>query len=254
MILHRRQDREKLAPMRKSVLVLVAAAGVAVGAFPALAATTHEVAVGEDNSFTPAQVSIAVGDSVHWTRGGPGNAHNIKFDDGSFTEPPKPTPGPIDVTRTFTQAGTFHYRCALHTSLTGTVVVGDGGGPTTTTTTTTTPTPTPTPTPGGGESAPAAAEASGLVVRKVVKAGRVRGSLRAGPAGARLTVRVRVAGRIVGTSSRELASAGTTTFAVKLNRSARRRLARSGRLKVAVIAQVTSGDTVATQARTARLR
>ena len=249
--------------MRKGVLAVAAVAGVATGALPALAQSTHSVTIA-DFSFTPKTVSVAVNDTVRWTSGGTGANHSVVFqaDGTSFSQPSPADNGPHDVSYTFKNDATVAYVCGVHgQSMSGTIVVGTGGTTTTgttttgttTTTTTTTMTTTTTTTPPPTEEA-LVAEAAGLTLKRRIREGRVRGTLRAGPQGARLTVRVRRAGRIAGTASRTLAEAGTVAFAVRLNRAARRQLARTGRLKVAVRADVKIGDSSTFVSRTARLR
>ena len=235
--------------MRKLVLTFLALAGLAAGALPALGASDHAVAV-KDFAFDARTITIATGDTVVWNDAAT-YAHNVKFDDG-FTEPAVPSTTGWPVRRTFTAPGTYAYHCEAHVAssdMRGTVVVRDQ---TTTTTTTADPAPTPTVTPAPTSSP--AAHAKGLVVRRAVKAGRVRGHVDAGPAGARLTVRVRFAGRAVGTGSRQVLAAGPVAFAVRLSAPARRRLARRGSLGVRVRAEVRSDDTVAVQSRVVRLR
>jgi plastocyanin len=260
--LHPATGPEKLARVRKLVLIALSAAGVAAGALPALGAT-QDVAV-KDDSYAPQAVNITVGDSVTWANEGT-HPHNVRFaDDGSgqgWTNGPVSN-GAWTATHRFDHVGSFAYFCDQHgIAMSGTVNVAAPATTTTaTTTTTTTPTtttpaatttPTPAPEP---VAVPASAEASDLVVRKTLKAGRLRGSLRAGPAGAKLVVRVRYAGKIVGSTTRGVTHAGTHAFSVRLGAAARRRLARAKRLKVAVRADVSIGDSIALQVRTARLR
>jgi plastocyanin len=110
------------------------AGGIAAGAVvPALAgdrtmaaeATDFTVNATPSNQFTPATVTIAVGDKVIWKN--TGGTHNVSFNDGSYKQPPQPAPPQGWVTpveRTFTTAGSFAYICDLHgPSMSGRVVV-----------------------------------------------------------------------------------------------------------------------------------
>ena len=88
----------------------------------------------EDFSFSPATVTVEVGDSVTWSNAD-ATAHTATAGDGSFdTE----SIGPGETsTITFDTAGSYAYVCAIHPTMTGTVVVeaaaapaptDDGGG------------------------------------------------------------------------------------------------------------------------------
>lgn len=72
-----------------------------------------------DFAFEPAQVSIAAGSEVTWSHAGRA-PHTVTFDDGTDS-------GQLDggdtYSRTFAQAGTYDYHCAIHPTMTGTVTV-----------------------------------------------------------------------------------------------------------------------------------
>jgi plastocyanin len=86
-------------------------------------------------SFTPANLTISVGDTVRWTWGSSG--HNVVSGtggtaDGKFCSPSDSgcanaplSNGGTTYEHTFTQAGTFPYFCAAHVSfgMTGTIKV-----------------------------------------------------------------------------------------------------------------------------------
>jgi plastocyanin len=72
--------------------------------------TTHDVTV-TNFSFTPATLTITVGDTVRWTNV-LGN-HNVVADDNSFTSGPV-APAPWEYTHVFTTNGNNPYYCALH--------------------------------------------------------------------------------------------------------------------------------------------
>jgi plastocyanin len=102
----------------------------------ARASASASVSIG-DNFYSPASVSIGVGDTVTWANNGQAQhsatADNGSFDTGVFG------PG-VRRSNTFTQAGTFSYYCTVHgQAQSGTVRVlaasggggsGGGGGPT----------------------------------------------------------------------------------------------------------------------------
>ncbi|KQV74084.1 hypothetical protein ASC61_03150 [Aeromicrobium sp. Root344] len=122
------------------------------------AAVTKQVMI-ENYKFTPASLTVAVGDTVKWTNmdtaphtvtvtSGP-----VKFNSGNLSKGQS-------FSYTFKTPGTYSYYCAVHPDMTAKVTVtGSGTTPTPTPTTPTpkpTDTPTPTPTPtmppmGGGD-------------------------------------------------------------------------------------------------------
>jgi plastocyanin len=100
-------------------LALASAAGAAV----------HEVNVGPPNSFDPADITIAVGDTVRFNRFG---FHTVVEDGGAWSSPPPDswltfTPPP------FNTPGVVEYYCSLHstaggTTMNGIIRVQEGGG------------------------------------------------------------------------------------------------------------------------------
>jgi LPXTG-motif cell wall-anchored protein len=81
-----------------------------------------------DFEFSPASVTVNVGDTVTWTNEGP-TLHTATANDGSFDT------GNLDAgdsaSHTFNEAGSFAYICTPHPFMKGTVVVqaaGSGGG------------------------------------------------------------------------------------------------------------------------------
>ncbi len=109
--------------------------GVAViGAGIALAAD-HAVAI-SGFSFSPAQITIAVGDTITWTNSD-AQAHTASADDGAWDAGPLLGNGGTRSV-TFEQAGTFPYHCDIHPTMTGTVTVQGATAPATDTGTSTT--------------------------------------------------------------------------------------------------------------------
>jgi hypothetical protein len=97
-----------------------------------------------DFKFTPASLTIHVGDTITWVNNGP-SEHSATANNGSFNT------GLLkkgaSASHTFTTAGTFTYFCSVHPFMHGTVVVLANAASTTppsSTTTTTTPSSTST--------------------------------------------------------------------------------------------------------------
>jgi plastocyanin len=86
-----------------------------------------------DFLFSPASVTVAVGDTVTWHNSGQAT-HNATADDGSF-KTPNLNPGQ-SASHRFSTAGTFTYVCTIHPNMHGTIRVlsatgsasGGGGG------------------------------------------------------------------------------------------------------------------------------
>jgi plastocyanin len=95
------------------------------GAAPTAAATTQITIM--NYAFSPANVTIDVGDTVVWTNHDTA-PHNVVISDGpvKFTSPTLNTGDTF--TYTFTVAGTYDYYCSIHPDMKASVtVVGDGG-------------------------------------------------------------------------------------------------------------------------------
>jgi plastocyanin len=72
-------------------------------------------------SYSPASVTVSVGDTVTWTNSD-AQAHTATADDASWDTGPIAGSGGTDSV-TFATAGTFPYHCAIHPQMTGTVTV-----------------------------------------------------------------------------------------------------------------------------------
>jgi LPXTG-motif cell wall-anchored protein len=146
--LHKRHHRHVDAHARSYAATVKLAGGAlgAGGAFSSLAppeaahAADDTLVTIADFQFTPATITIHVGDTVTWTNHGP-SAHTATANNGSFNT------GVLQkghsASHTFTTAGTFTYICEIHPFMHGTVVVlANTVSTTTTPKTTTTPTTT----------------------------------------------------------------------------------------------------------------
>jgi plastocyanin len=87
------------------LLALVAAPAVADGPSPTIVATT-------DDEFFPSTLTVLPGTTVNFENRG--LAHNVKFEDGAFEQPPDPQPTPWRVWRKFDSVGEYRFFCELH--------------------------------------------------------------------------------------------------------------------------------------------
>ena len=80
-----------------------------------------------DSGYVPANISITVGQTVHWSNQGT-TTHTVTSDNGVFDSgtlsPPvgSTTPGGT-YSLAFANAGTYGYHCTLHPNMTGTITV-----------------------------------------------------------------------------------------------------------------------------------
>lgn len=73
-----------------------------------------------DNFFAPAVSPMSVGATITWTWRG-GNGHNVTFEDAQGSSATQTTG---THSRTFPVAGSFRYRCTIHSSDFSTGMVG----------------------------------------------------------------------------------------------------------------------------------
>ncbi len=111
-------DRRRLVALAGgSALVIVIGAGTALAADRSVAISGF--------TFSPRTVTVNVGDTVTWTNSD-AQAHTATSGSAWST-------GDIgngeSASITFSTAGTFDYICAIHPTMTGTVVVSAGGAP-----------------------------------------------------------------------------------------------------------------------------
>lgn len=112
-------------PMFKRRVAMVAVLALSVGACGN--GDDDEVSEGaagavtvENTSFQPSSVSVQAGDTVTWTFKDAFD-HTVTADDKSFDSGGKADGDTFE--HTFPTAGTFTYKCTIHTSMTGTVTV-----------------------------------------------------------------------------------------------------------------------------------
>jgi len=103
------------------------AAAAAIGPAPAASAGGHRVMI-HDYAYSPASLTLAVGDSVTWTNMDPA-PHDVTVTRGpaSFQSPLLSTGQ--SWTHTFTVAGPYTYICSVHPDMQASVAVAAPGSP-----------------------------------------------------------------------------------------------------------------------------
>jgi plastocyanin len=87
---------------------------------PSAFAVTHIVTVG-DNFFSPANLTIQVGDTVEWRNAAGGMSHDVTANNGSFASV---TATSFTFSQTFNTAGSISYFCTVHPNqMTGVITV-----------------------------------------------------------------------------------------------------------------------------------
>ena len=72
-----------------------------------------------NGAFNPSILTISIGDTVTWTL--TNGTHTVVSDDGLFTSGSISSGGTFQ--HTFDTAGTFTYKCGIHSAMTGTIIV-----------------------------------------------------------------------------------------------------------------------------------
>lgn len=102
-----------------AVLVFAFAASPAAAREPRGTTETHRVRMIDGNAFRPDRITIARGDRVRWVNRD-NVTHTTTSDDGLWNA--SVLPGER-FSRRFRRAGTFDYRCTIHSGMTGRIVV-----------------------------------------------------------------------------------------------------------------------------------
>lgn len=89
--------------------------------FSTVNAAQHDIAI-KKFKFTPAEISIVVGDSIRWTNREKRQYHSVWFEALGEPEPDYLFPGEF-FERSFDTVGDFPYRCGPHPKMTGIVHV-----------------------------------------------------------------------------------------------------------------------------------
>jgi plastocyanin len=236
-------------------------------AAPSTASFTAVDNIWQVTGGTETTATIAAGGTVSFGYPSGMTFHNVDFDASQPTSctqtsgassgsvpplPAGPTPPSWTGTCTFNTPGTYSFHCDLHTSMTGTVVVEgtstttsggtSSGGTTPVGTTSTGSTTSPTST---GANSISPLPSSAVTVARRQKGVVLRGSVTTPAGPSQIVVTARVSNRLlakhrpkrarqvtVGSQTKRSTGSGKTSFAVRLNASARRALHRRHRLAV----------------------
>jgi plastocyanin len=120
--------RPSPAPVRPALAVALVGAVIALTTLvapPPTRAAQHAVQIA-DSAFSPATMTITVGDTVTWTNAD-GRPHTVTSNDGVFDS------GNLDEGQTFSftfsEPGTYTYRCNYHDQMQATIVVEAAAAP-----------------------------------------------------------------------------------------------------------------------------
>ena len=104
------------------VLLCLPFVGPSTGLTSPVRGATHAVQIG-DGFFSPASLTVAVGDTITWTNGddSPHTVTGAAFDSGNLE-------GGQTFSFTFQESGTFTYACQYHDEMVGTITVVAGAG------------------------------------------------------------------------------------------------------------------------------
>jgi len=101
---------------------------------PSASAEDHDVSITDDMKFNPEDLTINVGDTVNWTNND-GMGHTANSTDGPDSFDSGNIAAGATWSFTFTEAGTYNYKCDYHSSMTASITVvesddGDGSNDT----------------------------------------------------------------------------------------------------------------------------
>ena len=123
MRLARRSSLEPVKRFPKVAVLVVAAASLFGCSAPAVeeaaAPVPNQVTV-TDRAYSPASITVGVGDTVTWVFDDGGMTHDVVADDKSFRSALMVSGS---FAHTFTEPGTYSYHCTPHPDMLGTVVV-----------------------------------------------------------------------------------------------------------------------------------
>jgi plastocyanin len=113
--LYKMKNRMKLILAFIALILIISACKKSEDAKPG----TNEVLI-QNMAFNPSSITIAKHTSIKWTNKD-SNTHTVTSNSGLFNSGNLSNGGTFSFT--FDSAGTFNYHCAIHSSMTATVIV-----------------------------------------------------------------------------------------------------------------------------------
>jgi plastocyanin len=83
---------------------------------------SHDISITDNMQFDPEELTISVGDTVTWTNND-GMSHTATSTDGPEAFDSGNIGSGNTWSFTFTEAGTYEYKCNYHSSMTATIIV-----------------------------------------------------------------------------------------------------------------------------------
>ena len=114
--------------MQPFALAIALVLSVILMVIPSVSAEEHDISITDDMKFNPEDLTINVGDTVTWTNND-GMGHTATSTDGPASFDSGNIAAGATWSFTFTEAGTYDYKCNYHSSMTAaiTVVEPDSG-------------------------------------------------------------------------------------------------------------------------------
>ena len=115
--------------MQSFALAIILMLSVILTMIPLVSAEDYDVSITDDMKFNPDDLTINIGDTVTWTNND-GMGHTATSTDGPASFDSGNIAAGATWSFTFTEAGTYDYKCNYHSSMTATVTVveSDSGG------------------------------------------------------------------------------------------------------------------------------
>ena len=115
--------------MQSFALAIIFMLSVILTMIPLVSAEDYDVSITDDMKFNPDDLTINIGDTVTWTNND-GMGHTATSTDGPASFDSGNIAAGATWSFTFTEAGTYDYKCNYHSSMTATITVveSDSGG------------------------------------------------------------------------------------------------------------------------------
>ena len=110
--------------MQSFALAIILMMSVILTMIPSVSAEDYDISITDDMKFNPEDLTINVGDTVTWTNND-GMGHTATSTDGPASFDSGNIAAGATWSFTFTEAGTYDYKCNYHSSMTATITVDD---------------------------------------------------------------------------------------------------------------------------------